>query len=51
MNVLSLPKREFGLLAAHLPAVRREFESVMQARAKTRTLRMSEPERLRREIS
>jgi NADH dehydrogenase len=32
MNVLSLPKREFGLLAAHLPALRTSVEAVAQKR-------------------
>lgn len=33
MDVLSLPKREFGLLAGNLPELRRSFESVMERRA------------------
>jgi NADH:quinone reductase (non-electrogenic) len=33
MNVLCLPKKEFGLLAAHMPGVRQSFESVAQRRA------------------
>ena len=32
MDVLSLPKSEFSLLAANLPAVRESFEKVMEAR-------------------
>lgn len=32
MDVLSLPKREFNLLAANLPALRESFESVMERR-------------------
>lgn len=33
MNVLCLPKKEFGLLAAHIPGVRQNFESVAKRRA------------------
>jgi NADH:quinone reductase (non-electrogenic) len=33
MNVLALPKRDFGLLAAHLPGVRQSVERVIQERA------------------
>ncbi len=33
MDVLSLPKREFGLLAGNLPELRRSFESVMERRS------------------
>ncbi|HEU4407964.1 MAG TPA: FAD-dependent oxidoreductase [Polyangiaceae bacterium] len=33
MNVLCLPKKEFGLLAAHMPGVRQSFESVAKRRA------------------
>jgi NADH dehydrogenase len=32
MNVLSLPKREFGILAAHMPELRRSVDEVMQRR-------------------
>ena len=34
MNVLSLPKREFGVLAAHMPELRRSVEAVMDRRAR-----------------
>lgn len=34
MNVLSLPKREFGVLAAHMPELRRSVDEVMQRRVR-----------------
>jgi NADH dehydrogenase len=34
MNALSLPKREFGVLAAHVPELRRSLDEVMQRRAR-----------------
>jgi len=34
MNVLSLPKREFGVLAAHVPELRRNVDAVMRRRVK-----------------
>ncbi|HSO73352.1 MAG TPA: cyclic nucleotide-binding domain-containing protein, partial [Blastocatellia bacterium] len=34
MNALSLPKREFSLLAAYLPQVRESLEAVMDERAR-----------------
>jgi NADH:quinone reductase (non-electrogenic) len=34
MNVLSLPKREFGVLAAHMPELRRSVDEVMERRAR-----------------
>ena len=37
MDVLSMPKREFGLLAGHLPELRRSFESVMERRGRAAT--------------
>jgi CRP-like cAMP-binding protein len=37
MDVLSLPKREFGLLAGNLPELRRSFESVMERRTSAAT--------------
>ena len=37
MDVLSMPKREFGLLAGNLPELRRSFESVMERRARAAT--------------
>src|SRR5262249_53003979 len=33
MDVLALPKREFGMLAANLPELRRSFEAKSQERA------------------
>jgi len=32
MTVLSIPKREFGLLAANVPGLRASFEQVMARR-------------------
>src|SRR5207253_5642388 len=32
LDVLSIPKREFGVLAANLPAMRESFEQVMKQR-------------------
>jgi hypothetical protein len=32
MDALSLPKREFTVLAANLPDLRRSFERVMESR-------------------
>jgi hypothetical protein len=32
LNVLSLSKREFKLLTAHMPAIRGELEGVMKKR-------------------
>lgn len=40
MDVLSIHKREFGLLAANLPAMRESFEQVMQQRASTKVAGM-----------
>jgi CRP-like cAMP-binding protein len=37
LDVLSLPKREFGLLAGNLPELRRSFESVMERRTSAAT--------------
>jgi NADH:quinone reductase (non-electrogenic) len=37
MNVLSLPKREFGVLAAHVPELRKSLDEVMQRRARANT--------------
>jgi CRP-like cAMP-binding protein len=37
MDVQSLPKREFGLLAGNLPELRRSFESVMERRSRAAT--------------
>jgi len=34
MQVLSLPKREFGVLAAHMPELRKSVDEVMQRRAR-----------------
>lgn len=34
MNTLSLPKREFGMLAAYLPQMRETLEGVMEQRAR-----------------
>jgi NADH dehydrogenase len=34
MNALALPKREFGALAAHVPALRQSVDEVMQRRAR-----------------
>jgi hypothetical protein len=35
MTVLSIPKREFGLLAANVPGLRASFEQVTARRAGT----------------
>jgi NADH dehydrogenase len=43
MNVLCLPKKEFGLLAAHMPGVRQSFEAVAQRRATLFGLRRGGP--------
>ena len=39
MNALSLPKREVGVLAAHVPELRKSLDDVMtrRARANART--------------
>ncbi|HKP11773.1 MAG TPA: FAD-dependent oxidoreductase, partial [Blastocatellia bacterium] len=37
MNTISLPKREFGLLAAYLPQVRETLENVMEQRQRDNT--------------
>ena len=39
MNALSLPKREFGVLAAHVPELRKSLDDVMtrRVRANART--------------
>jgi hypothetical protein len=34
MNVLALPKREFSVLSANLPELRRSFETKSQERAR-----------------
>lgn len=33
MNVLSLPKKDFGLLAAHIPSLQHELEAVLNSRS------------------
>jgi hypothetical protein len=33
MDVLALPKRDFGLLATHLPGVKQSVEQVIRQRA------------------
>ena len=35
MDTLSLPKREFGMLAAYLPQMRETLEGVMEQRARS----------------
>lgn len=42
MDVLSLPKSEFSLLAANLPAVRESFEKVMEQRREANLKALSE---------
>jgi len=37
MDALSLPKREFSMLAAYLPQVRASLEAVMDQRARANT--------------
>lgn len=37
MDVLSLPKQEFAVLAAHIPDLRRSFERIAEERAAART--------------
>jgi NADH dehydrogenase len=42
LDVISLPKREFGLLAAHLPEMRRSFEKVIDRRRQATTLALAQ---------
>jgi len=42
MNALSLPKREFSILAAHLPELRKSFEQVMEQRARATAQALSQ---------
>jgi len=41
MDVLSIHKREFGLLAANLPAMRESFEQVMKQRSQATKVALS----------
>jgi NADH:ubiquinone reductase (H+-translocating) len=41
MDVLSIDKREFGLLAANIPAMRESFEQVMKQRAPATQVRIA----------
>jgi NADH dehydrogenase len=42
MDVISLPKREFGVLAAHLPEMRRSFEKVIDRRRQATKLALAQ---------
>jgi NADH dehydrogenase len=41
LDVISLPKREFGVLAAHMPEMRRSFEKVIDQRRQATTLALA----------
>ncbi|HEX6624722.1 MAG TPA: FAD-dependent oxidoreductase, partial [Pyrinomonadaceae bacterium] len=41
LDVIGLPKREFGILAAHLPELRRSFERVVEQRQRANTLALA----------
>lgn len=42
LDLISLPKREFGVLAAHLPELRRSFEKVIDGRRRATTLALAQ---------
>jgi NADH dehydrogenase len=42
LDLISLPKREFGVLAAHLPELRRSFEGVVARRRRATTLALAQ---------